>query len=375
MKESGEKRYIQKIIRLLVLSACLNVGMVAFLYWWTVKEAPPIPLCASRPVERAYTFSPSKMRVFSELSAFSKEELFAALYDKTLVEDGYRRRDLSLSLLVTDHMIDLDRALAGTKWKGDRRLFQFDEKAYFLFPSLQDRHFDLILQFLEREKWPLTSKGLFLALKAGIDVDPSLKSSFFLTSEFFLVKELFQRSSEAFSDNEILDLLLEGDFEPLSLFAEKQKVAKDLSTAARRSFLFPYLKSAKGALFLFRIDPDFIVRQLSDEAVLALFYLVRGEQNPAIEGVAKKLLAAPRGSALWIAARSRIGELQDAAQEEALMPGIKKVDKQKRYMVRSGDSLWKIARRFGTSVRELMRLNDLETERIRPGKELIIASE
>ena len=45
-----------------------------------------------------------------------------------------------------------------------------------------------------------------------------------------------------------------------------------------------------------------------------------------------------------------------------------------RYRVRSGDSLWTIARRHGTSVRQLARLNDLSSRSVlRPGQELLVA--
>ncbi len=42
------------------------------------------------------------------------------------------------------------------------------------------------------------------------------------------------------------------------------------------------------------------------------------------------------------------------------------------YRVRRGDSLYSIARRFGTSVRKLKRINGLRSNLIRPGKKLII---
>jgi len=42
------------------------------------------------------------------------------------------------------------------------------------------------------------------------------------------------------------------------------------------------------------------------------------------------------------------------------------------YRVRRGDSLYSIARRFGTSVRKLKRINGLRSNLIRPGKRLII---
>jgi hypothetical protein len=46
--------------------------------------------------------------------------------------------------------------------------------------------------------------------------------------------------------------------------------------------------------------------------------------------------------------------------------------RQNRYRVRSGDTLWSIARRHGTSVDRLRDANDLRSERLRPGQTLVI---
>jgi hypothetical protein len=43
-----------------------------------------------------------------------------------------------------------------------------------------------------------------------------------------------------------------------------------------------------------------------------------------------------------------------------------------RYRVRSGDTLWGIARRHGTSVTRIKAANDLRSERVRPGQTLLI---
>lgn len=45
-----------------------------------------------------------------------------------------------------------------------------------------------------------------------------------------------------------------------------------------------------------------------------------------------------------------------------------------RYRVRSGDTLWSIARRHGTTVARLKSANGLRSERVRPGQRLVIPS-
>lgn len=43
------------------------------------------------------------------------------------------------------------------------------------------------------------------------------------------------------------------------------------------------------------------------------------------------------------------------------------------YVVKEGDTLWEIAQRFGTTVRALVRANDIEDpDLVYPGQELVI---
>lgn len=46
-----------------------------------------------------------------------------------------------------------------------------------------------------------------------------------------------------------------------------------------------------------------------------------------------------------------------------------------RYRVRSGDTLWHLARRYGTTVKRLRSMNDLASSRIRPGQMLVVPRE
>ena len=43
-----------------------------------------------------------------------------------------------------------------------------------------------------------------------------------------------------------------------------------------------------------------------------------------------------------------------------------------RYRVRSGDTLWGIARRHGVTVARLQSLNDMSTSRIRAGEQILV---
>lgn len=54
---------------------------------------------------------------------------------------------------------------------------------------------------------------------------------------------------------------------------------------------------------------------------------------------------------------------------------VKETKRGKIYIVRNGDSLWKISKRFGVSIKKLKRWNNLKGNRIYPGQKLIISKE
>jgi nucleoid-associated protein YgaU len=80
--------------------------------------------------------------------------------------------------------------------------------------------------------------------------------------------------------------------------------------------------------------------------------------------------AAERGEG----ARSASATSRRRAAEPVIKPASQELAerRQTRYRVRSGDTLWSIARRHGTSVDRLRNANDLRSERLQPGQTLVI---
>jgi len=69
-----------------------------------------------------------------------------------------------------------------------------------------------------------------------------------------------------------------------------------------------------------------------------------------------------------LAVREREGKKSPSASS----PKVVKVNAPSGYTVRRGDSLYKIARRYGMTVSELMSRNNLKSSRIKPGQKLVI---
>lgn len=65
-------------------------------------------------------------------------------------------------------------------------------------------------------------------------------------------------------------------------------------------------------------------------------------------------------------------ESQDDAAAPASGPSADAPGDMASYRVRKGDSLWEIARRYGTSVEDLRKLNGLHGEKIFAGTVLLV---
>jgi LysM repeat protein len=302
------------------------------------------------------------------------------------------------------------------------------------FPGMADEQFEKIVEFARTEKWPLTSQGLFQLLQNDISKkqDPSLAEAFYLTSEFDHIETLFRRSGAEIERPLLLSILLEGSWDAFFAFSEQQKVLQDLSSARRQFFLMEYLlKGSKtAAIVLLKTDEQFVVRKLDDRSLSTILHLLN-TPTPEAQSFALHLLSSPRSEGVRRLAAARLYEYageslpaaysaNDAlahflhkhrqphqksvtrpplayqatkapeqiliAQKEILPVGS---EKQKPvslpspkpaaprqeivyYVVREGDSLWKISRQFKIEVDTLLKINHLSSDQLQPGMSLRI---
>ena len=64
--------------------------------------------------------------------------------------------------------------------------------------------------------------------------------------------------------------------------------------------------------------------------------------------------------------------IRNVREEPIDMERLKRMPGIVGYIVQPGDSLWKIAREYHTSVEEIMNVNHLSSSEIRPGDKLIL---
>lgn len=313
---------IDGLKRALIFSGILNVILMLVLVYSLMHEKPPAPYFELKPAFKNEQVPPlamahSNAEMVRQMRQFPMEQLIGMLNDTQLVEDGFKQRDLSLASLIAFHYFDLPRALLGLPQPEQQRPVTYGKlkngspAVVTLYPSLSEEQFQAIKDFANREKWPLTSQGLFLAVRQKLAKtqapDPSLIDAFYLTPEFLSVEMLFNRSDKRVEKQELLQLLAEGDWKMLSSFAEQQRAVQDLSSSRRQRLLLDYVehRSRAAAYLLLKTDADFAAHKLDDLHVIALLRLLP-HKTPESEQFAVSQLTSPRSNAVWKTAARRL---------------------------------------------------------------------
>lgn len=437
-------RHIRRLIVFLVVSGSLNIILVSLLFYLYFNERPPTPYFESKPVDIAQERTNlsavhSDSKVISYFRRMPLQWLISRLNNTQLVENGFTQRDLALASLIAFHSFDVERAFAGLAPPSQRRTIIYGTyrdgrpAELVVYPGLSDAYFDAAVSFATTERWPLTSRGLFLALQREEreDYDMSLQDAFFMTQEFAAFGMLFNRSDVAVEKGELLRMMLEANWDIVSNFARQQKASHDLSPERRKALLLELVKgrSKAAARLLLKTDGPYAARMLNDAQVIALLELLDGKSVEG-EAFALAMLESPRSDAVRKLAATRLYEYAGERLPEgythqgavarfirkdqppakaapamprtaplaeaksippprnaaldvpspvrkpvALTPAPAPSKKDRYYTVQEGDSLWKIARRFGVDIDTLRHSNRLDSDVLRPGKMLKIPSQ
>lgn len=397
----------------LIMSGALNIGFLGTFIMMTVKNfykkdvvIEPSSIEIHKPI--SYVSSDS-LELLSEYFECSYERLLSELESKDLVEDGYTKRDYALACLVAFHYFDAYKALAGVPLQ--TRLLEIIHKEggermkLEVFAGLEDAHFAALISFAKVEKWPLTSQGLYFEIqriKNLTKTPASLKEAFYLTPQFHCVRRLFNRIEKIFSLEELLQIVVDADWEYLDRFYKEVCKTQDFSEDNRRIFLMGLLEknSSFVAKFFLECDREFALTKLDDASILFLLSKI-DKTTPKAESFARQLLVSVRSDAVLKNAGYKLYELANEAppvpydhhqvlirflpnffqkgdfvaksqkqESDKVMPPMMT---KKYHIVVKGDSLWKIATDYHVNLKELIRVNDLSTTvTIKPGMKLEI---
>jgi LysM repeat protein len=308
--------HIRKLTIALIISGALNIALAGLFFYWIIKERPPTPYYELKPAatqeqQGSLATDKNSAELIEEFKQISFESLLNALTNSQHVENGYTQRDIALASLVAFHHFDLERALAHWPLPSQKRTIIYyrhkdgQKIPLNIYPGLTEIHFKEILSFIQTERWPFKNKGLFLMLQKK--QDPSLVDAFCITPEFLSVELLFARGEYAVDKTELLQMLLEGDWNHLSAFAEHQKASQDLSNPHRQRFLLDYIEknSKTAAHLLLKIEGNSASIRLDDAHVILLLDLLQ-DKTPEAEQFAINLLTSPRSDAVWQKAAAQL---------------------------------------------------------------------
>ncbi|MEI6241915.1 MAG: LysM peptidoglycan-binding domain-containing protein [Chlamydiota bacterium] len=389
------ERKTRILTQVLIFSGAVNIGLLSTFFYFVLKDKQIVPLEKMEPkvVKKEIT----KQELFSLYSSMSFRELLTLLINKEHIEDGYLKRDLALGFLTQYHHFDLIKAIGNRAIQKRKISFgkEKDSGSLIIFAGLLDEDYEAVLRYAYTEKWPYTAEGIFsLIQKSTKPRDPTLEQAFFLTSEFQNIQSLFGLEIQ----NEVLlDLLSEGKWEVITSFFTASKEKELMLEEKRRSFLHKYLdqNSSMAAKLFLQTDFLYVLKKFDDQQILSLLNLLQ-EKNEPVQQLCLELIKSPRSDVVWKKSAEKLFVFakepfpEKYNQEDVVahffpkMKGSKKSTPLKDiawgkehpnhslYLVKDGDSLWKIARAHKIEMDEIIRVNDLKNDKIRPGKKILL---
>lgn len=409
MDNSLEQHWMQRarfLTQALILSGTLNIGFLSTCIYFVLKDKQS-SISYEFPVEVKQQFT--NEQVLQAYSRASYQDLLLRLESKEKMEEGCVRRDLALACLAAFHYFPVEKALGGDYLQ--KRTVSFhqlegkDVLDVTFFVGLKDEHFNAILQFAKTEKWPFTSKGLFFTLcQSAFPWDPSLLDAFYCTPEFHSLYSLLQKYISYIPKPLVVVMLKEGSWAQLERFTEKLREHQSYDIETYRDCLVSYAlegSSKIAADLLWKHELEYVLKRFDDDQILT-FLQSHKDQKERAQFLAKEILVSLRSDSV----RQKAAEVLYASVEEAFPPSydyktvlyrfcpekvVEPVEaiqvspvivtaplqenstpKKNIHRIQDGDSLWKISRKYKVSVESIMKLNHLESDRLRSGRELQI---
>lgn len=406
MSSKNSLKQIRSLTFALFISASLNLVLVAFIFYWALTDRPPTPYCevasSIELKEKPIAANVTNAHLLRAFNALPYEQLLLKLNKKGFVEDGFSERDLALAVLASYYDLDIDKAFQSRSQPLQKRWIQMGEgkEPLQVYPGLSDQDFAHLIEYVNQEKWPFKTKGLFQFLKKEeYAQDSSLKQAFSLTKEFMAVQKLF--TTFPVEQEKLVELFASGDWASFYALYERVKKPTEPANDVRQRYLLTQLQAgSKDAAEMFlKSDYDFALKRLSDQSVelmvksldraepLSIRYLSgiaaspRSDKIKAIAVEKYELLAEKKWEPLVSREQVTVKTLSIKPKPVTLqtkpvpVPVAKTPTKPRSdalYIVQEGDSLWKIAKRYKLSVDRLRAYNRLKTDALKPGAALKI---
>lgn len=382
MTPTETKRHdsVRFLTRMLLISGCCNFlailigfyGCFAGSFWLL-----PHHLHRLNPFEQMAKQSHSSLKeTLYHFHLLSTHQLIEYVAEHKCVEEGYPIRDLALSYLVWQHHFDLARAiqqLAPVHATTLSLSIDGTPCTLPLYVGLTPAHYDAILAFGRKEQWPITAAACFALLKNAHTADsPGLRESFCLCAPFQVLyksvsggkqESIEQQTQEGWNMGLCLDRILEGDWQ--NFVNCLQAVSQHTSSIhlARQTFLAFYPPEKE------LLPKKSVEVELKHELLIAKPV----ESVPVAPLLSRKIAVKEKEAAtLGKSAETKKSEKSIAQASSSSKTPSATYSIPKLYVVRTGDSLWKIARAFQIDVEKLKAYNALQSDRLHPGLNLLI---
>jgi len=282
-------------LQALLVSGTLNILLVGLLFFVMLKEQVTHRLLPFRPYVQTI-YPPLERQAYDALQAKSYPELVALLEDRTRLRAGYRMCDLALGILVTEHDVDVERAL------GHGVVYQrFFEKAVVL-ERLCYRDMKKIGLFLRKQYAPFTPYGLYRRL-------PQTLEAFSHTPECRILRTLLHRFEPACcTQATLLALCHEIPWPVLERLCTQAKERGDLSVHRAQSFFVDavYAGSRTAAYLLVIHSPGHALEEFDHVTVTHILCLLDVKTQEAIT-CCQSLLRSHRPVSIVERARAFLG--------------------------------------------------------------------
>jgi hypothetical protein len=389
--------------QIVIVSVSLNVGLLTSLIYVVAEKKLGANILTQIPKQTVVS-SLTNAQMIKIFFSYSYQELLTELFNNELIEYGYTRRDLALACLVQFHYFDLEKALPNIQIQKREMEFIYQDGGEVVkltvYPGMRDSDFMNVIALAEKEEWPLTPEGLFYELqKMGKNgSSTSLQEAFFSSHEFYIIYTLFIRCFEEINQEEVLSILIDGEWQSITDFVFQVQSVMDLSIHNLRMFLLPYISSSSHALnFWIHHDSEYLLKKLDDKLLYELIRTVR-EKDLQTTLFLKQIICSSRSDGVRKAAGVKLYEfasevVPDPYDHESCIkkflpsffstpvvhldlpraPFEKIKPVVRKHVVKEGESLWKIARRYQVDFDILVEVNQLDPDRsLSIGRELII---
>lgn len=393
----------------LIVSVCFNIGFLTYLVFLWHDDLLYVHVEEGAVSRKKLSFSDDDLQWhIASLDALSDEALLAKLNDSSAASHGYSVQELVLALLRQRDFLVEDPLRCLGKWPQSLSFFSWEkadgERKLDLFTSVSKDEIHVVDDFISKTCVPYTPSGI-------IDRITSENRELYLqalvrTDEWACFLQLFHTLSQ----EQCLEIAQELGGAGFSYALKEGGI--DLSE--RLLSLFEKIPSKRIAEILSSEYSDYIVARGSDETVLRILSSLPSQSEGGLR-LCIRLLQAQRkpivwkGSQLFLAKALQQPEMGTVPREQIFdllkkRAGIKKavihepkkesvpvksptpspaaevssraatrqLTPFKRYIVKRGDSLWSVAKKFNVHVEKLKYLNGLKGTKLSPGMQLKI---